>query len=210
QRRSGVGRRRTTRRATSLSADGSVDAVHHVAVVEGREAGMTSASPAWFSGIAVNGLVILTITSMCYYALIVGASLVVSRGGQLRGTRPRASVLVPLCGSQPSLPDNLEAFRAALGPGDELLVGALCPEDPAIALAREVLGDDERVRISAGSSSGATNPKIAILVTLERLATHGIIVLVDSDVRLDPVLLDGIVSPLANTRTGLATALSRT
>lgn len=161
------------------------------------------------SGIAVNVLVILTITSMCYSALVVVAALVVSRGRRLRGTRPRASILVPLCGSQPSLRANLEALRAALGPGDELLIGAAWPEDPAIALAHEVLGDDERVRIIAGRGWHATNPKVATLVTLERLATHEIIVIVDSDVRLDIALLDGLVSPLADPRTGLATALYR-
>src|SRR5262249_27699127 len=88
---------------------------------EGR--GMDTASAIWaaFPAIAAEALMILTITSMCYYALVVVAALVVSRGRRLRGTRPRASILVPLCGSQPSLHANLEAFRAALGPGDELL-----------------------------------------------------------------------------------------
>jgi ceramide glucosyltransferase len=170
---------------------------------------MTLAIRAVSAGIVSDALVLLTVTSMCYYAVVVVASLVVSRGRRLRGTRPRASILIPLCGSDPSLAANLEAFRTALGPGDELLIGAAWPEDPAIALAREVFGDDERVRIVAGSSSHATNLKIATLVALERVATRDIIVLVDSDVRLDPALLDGLVSPLANPRTGLATALYR-
>jgi ceramide glucosyltransferase len=170
---------------------------------------MTSAIRAVSPGIVTDALVILTVTSMCYYALAAVAALVVSRGRRLRGTRPRASVLVPLCGRTPSLRANLEAFRAALGPGDELLVGAVWPEDPAIAVAREAFGADERVRIIAGSSWHATNPKIASLVALERLAAREIIVLVDSDVRLDAALLDGLVSPLADPRTGLATALYR-
>jgi len=170
---------------------------------------MTSAIRAVSPGLIADALMILAVTSMCYYTLVVVASLVVSRGRHLRGTRPRASILVPVCGNQPSLRANLEAFRAALGPGDELLIGAVWPDDPAIALAREVLGDDERARIITGASWNATNPKVAILVTLERLAVREIIVLVDSDVRLDAALLDGLVSPLADPRTGLATALYR-
>jgi ceramide glucosyltransferase len=170
---------------------------------------MTSAIRAVSPGLIADTLVILAVTSMCYYAVVVVASLVVSRGRRFRGTRPRASILVPLCGSHPSLRANLEAFREALGPGDELLVGAAWRDDPGIALAREVLGDDERVRIVAGSGWHATNPKVATLVTLERLAAREIIVLVDSDVRLDAALLDGLVSPLADPRTGLATALYR-
>jgi ceramide glucosyltransferase len=158
------------------------------------------------SAIVANTLVILTLSSMLYYTLAVAASLAVSRGRRPRGARPRASVLVPLCGRQPSLGANLEALQAALGPGDELLVGAAWPEDPAVGVAREILGSDARARIVTGSSGNATNPKVAILVTLERLATREIIVLVDSDVRLDAALLDGLVSPLADRRTGLATA----
>ena len=170
---------------------------------------MTATIRAVSSGVLVDALVILTITSICYYVMVVLAALIVSRARRLRGTRPRASILVPLCGSQPSLRTNLEALRGALGPGDELLIGSAWPEDPAIPQAREILGDDERVRIIAGSRWQATNPKIATLVTLERLATREIIVLVDSDVLLDAALLDGLVSPLADPRTGLATALYR-
>lgn len=170
---------------------------------------MTFAAHAGFFSIVANALVILTLSSMLYYVLVVVASLAVSRGRRFRGTRPRASVLVPMCGRQPSLRANLEALRDALGPGDELLLGAAWPDDPAIAVAREVIGDDERVRIVTGSSRKATNPKVATLVTLERLATREIIVLVDSDVRLEAALLDGLVSPLADPRTGLATALYR-
>src|SRR5262245_14649468 len=170
---------------------------------------MTSAILQVFLRISSSVLVILALTSTLYCLLVVMSSLAVSRGRPLRGTRPRASVLVPLCGIHPSLRSNLEAFRTALGPGDELLIGAAWPEDPAIALARDVFADDERVRIVAGSNSLATNPKVATLVTLERLVNREIIALVDSDVRLDAALLDVLVSPLADPRTGLATALYR-
>jgi len=77
---------------------------------------MTLAIRAVSAGIVADALALLTVTSMCYYVLTVVASLVVSRGRRLRGTRPRASLLVPLCGSHPSLAANLEAFRAALVP----------------------------------------------------------------------------------------------
>ena len=68
---------------------------------------MTSAIRAVSPGIVPDALAILTVTSMCYYALAAVAALVVSRGRRLRGTRPRASVLVPLCGRTPSLRANL-------------------------------------------------------------------------------------------------------
>lgn len=158
---------------------------------------------------ATNALVILTLTSMLYYVLEVLAALIVCRRRPSAGMRPRASVLVPLCGIQSSLRGNLEALCGALGPEDELLVGTARPADPAVALAREILAHEARARIVAGSGSRATNPKVATLAALERLVTREIVVLVDCDVRLDATLLDGLVEPLADPRVGLATALYR-
>jgi hypothetical protein len=170
---------------------------------------MDSALLAWALGIVAEGLAILTFTSMLYCALVVVAALAVRRGGRPTVSRPGASILVALCGTQPSLRANLEALRAALGPEDELLVGAARSDDPAIAIAREAFAGDERVRIMAGSGSRATNPKVATLVVLERLVTRETVVLVDSDVRLNGALLNGLVAPLVDPRTGLATALYR-
>ena len=161
------------------------------------------------SKIATTGLVILTLTSMLYYVLVAVAALIVCRRKPSAGARPRASILVPLCGIQSSLRGNLEALLGALGPEDELLVGTARPADPAVALAREVLAHEARARIVAGSGSRATNPKVATLVALERLVTREIVVLVDCDVRLDAALLDGLVGSLADPRVGLATALYR-
>lgn len=162
-------------------------------------------------GLVTNGLTVLALTSMLYQVIVVAASAASRRRRRPPSPRPRTSVLVPLCGVQPSLRGNLQALRAALRTGDELLVGAARPDDPAIVLAQEVLGDEPRARIVAGSGSRsrATNPKVATLVTLERLATRETVVLVDSDVRLDSALLDGLVAPLAEPRTGLSTALYR-
>jgi ceramide glucosyltransferase len=160
-------------------------------------------------GMSAYAFAAFALTSVLYSLIVVAASVAVCRRKSPVVSRPPASVLVPLCGVAPALRGNLDALRAALRPGDELLVGSARPGDPAIGLAREVLGNDPRARIVVGSGSQATNPKVATLVALERLVTREVVVLVDSDVRLSRALLDGLIAPLADPRTGLATALYR-
>src|SRR5262245_48372230 len=100
----------------------------------------------------------LALASVLYSLVVVVAAVAMCGRQSPVVSRPPASVLVPLCGVPPGLRGNLEALRAALGPGDELLVGSARPGDPAIAVAREVLANDPRARIVAGSDSQATNP----------------------------------------------------
>jgi ceramide glucosyltransferase len=159
--------------------------------------------------LAVGVLTVLTFTSMLYGVLVAVAAFAARRYRRSPGPRRPASVLVPLCGDHPSLRGNLEALRAALAPGDELLLGAARPDDPALAVARGILAGEGRARIVAGTTSRATNPKVATLAALEPLVTRGTVVLVDADVRLSAALLDGLLAPLAEAGTGLVTALYR-
>ncbi|MEZ0230043.1 MAG: glycosyltransferase, partial [Planctomycetota bacterium] len=64
------------------------------------------------------------------------------------------------------------------------------------------------LRVVAGSSSRATNRKVATLVALEPYARRDVIVLVDSDVRLDAETL-GRLAGAVTSEVGLATALYR-
>jgi ceramide glucosyltransferase len=152
---------------------------------------------------ASYGFAALAITS-CLYFLLTAVAALKTRRVQSADTRPPVSLLIPLCGAEPRLKANLEAALAALGPEDHLVVGAADPVDPALDVAR-TLGDS-RLEVVGGTSSKATNRKVATLAALEPRARHDVIVLVDSDVRLDQDLL----SRLAQASTpGVATALYR-
>src|SRR5262245_23524409 len=160
--------------------------------------------------LAVGGLIGLTVTSIFYGVLVaIAACAAYPRRRTLPEPRRPSSVLVPLCGDFPALRGNLAALRAALAPGDELLLGAARPDDPALAVARGILAGEPRARIVAGTTSRATNPKVATLAALEPLVTRDTVVLVDADVRLSAPLLDRLLAPLGDARTGLSTALYR-
>ena len=153
--------------------------------------------------IASYGFAALAVTSCLYFTLAAVASLK-TRRVLATDTRPPVSVLIPLCGAEPRLKANLEAALGALGAEDQLVVGAADPVDPALALARTLT--DVRLEVVAGTPSSATNRKVATLVALEPRARHDVIVLVDSDVRLDQTLLSRLASAAAP---GVATALYR-
>jgi ceramide glucosyltransferase len=123
--------------------------------------------------------------------------------------RPRVSVLVPVCGNEPRLRDNLASLLACLEEGDQLLVGSALADDPGAAVAQALARERTCMTVVAGSASRATNRKVAALEPLEALAKNPVLVLVDSDVTFDPGLLRALLAPLADPTVGLATALYR-
>jgi ceramide glucosyltransferase len=163
--------------------------------------------------LTLYALAALTGTS-CVYFLLTAIAALRSRAASRAASagparRPSVSILVPVCGAEPRLEANLEALLAALEPGDELLVGAASKDDPALTIASGLAARNPALQVVAGSPSRATNRKIATLSALEPRATRDVIVLVDSDVRLDRDLLARLVSPLGDRTVGIATALYR-
>ncbi|MBI3724413.1 glycosyltransferase [bacterium] len=173
-----------------------------------------SFSPGQLLWLASVALAVLGATSCLYYVLAALAALRTRKAlsaSQPTGARPRVSVLVPVSGKETRLRANLEAILRSLEPGDELLVGAALAEDPALEIVSELARSLPKAPliVVAGSASRATNRKVAALEALERRASADVLLLVDSDVRLDAGLIEGLVRPLGQERVGLATALYR-
>lgn len=156
-------------------------------------------------------LAALAALSACYWGVAAWVALRTRRGRAAVGSaRPPVSLLVPVAGAEGGLRENLRAALTALGPDDELLVGAALPRDPALDVARAALGHDPRAAVVAGAVGEGTNRKVLALEALERRARHDVLVQIDSDVRLDRAALDALVLPLVDTpATRLSTALYR-
>ncbi|MCO5165999.1 MAG: glycosyltransferase [Planctomycetes bacterium] len=156
-------------------------------------------------------LAALAALSACYWIVAAWVTLRARRAGHTAcAPRPAVSLLIPVAGAEPGLRENLRAALAALEPGDELLVGAALPRDHALDVARAALGDDPRATVVADATGEGTNRKVLALEALERRARHDVLVLIDSDVRLERATLDALVAPLVDTpATHLSTALYR-
>ena len=120
--------------------------------------------------------------------------------------RPGVSVLKPLCGVDDDLARNLEAFAALDWPAYEVLLGVRGLDDAAAPLARRLEARHPgRFRLVVQRGEPGLNPKVNQLITLAREARHGILVVSDSNVRVEPGYLAEIAALLEDPGVGLVT-----
>jgi ceramide glucosyltransferase len=116
------------------------------------------------------------------------------------------SVLKPLCGLDDDLASNLECFATLDYPNYELLLGVRSTKDAAYPLAIQASRRwPRRVRVIIQRGEPGLNPKVNQLVTLAAAARHGILVVSDSNVRVDGAYLHEIAAAFEDTSVGLVT-----
>ncbi|PKU24988.1 bacteriohopanetetrol glucosamine biosynthesis glycosyltransferase HpnI [Telmatospirillum siberiense] len=123
--------------------------------------------------------------------------------------RPAVSLLKPLCGNEPHLAGNLRSFRDQDYPAVQIVYGVADADDPALsAIARD--GDassDDRETIVVDPTGHGCNLKVGNLLNMLPRAHGEVLVIADSDVRVEPRYLDDVVAPLADPSVGLVTCL---
>lgn len=131
------------------------------------------------------------------------------RGPLVRARRkPPISVLKPLCGLDDGLEANLATFASLDYPEYEVVLGVRSARDPAWQTARAVARRwPSRFRVVIQRGEPGLNPKVNQLVTLARASRHDVLVVSDSNVRVDACYLDEIAALLDDDRVGLVTHL---
>lgn len=118
--------------------------------------------------------------------------------------RPGISVLKPLCGVDDELEENLACFAALDWPEYEVLLGVRGPDDAACPVARRFeAAFPGRFRLVFQRGEPGLNPKVNQLVTLSRAARHRVLVVSDSNVRVEPGYLAEIAALLEDPTVGL-------
>jgi len=128
------------------------------------------------------------------------------------GFTPPLSLLKPLHGAEPGLEDYLETFFVQDYPQYEVLFCARSAEDAGMAIARRVAARHPEISVkflSTGGKPDYINAKAASLEHMEAAATHEILVISDSDVRVTPDYLRSVVLPFADPKMGGITCLYR-
>jgi ceramide glucosyltransferase len=116
------------------------------------------------------------------------------------------SILKPLCGLDDGLAENLASFAALTHPRYEVLLGLRSAHDPAAPLARDAAARwPDRFRVVRQRGEPGLNPKVNQLVTLSRAARHDVLVVSDSNVRVEPGYLAEIDALLEDEAIGLVT-----
>lgn len=151
-------------------------------------------------------LTLLAAAALGYQAIAILAC-VRTRGAANR--RPIAkgqgpvSVLKPIRGLDPALREAIQSHTVLRG-DYEFLCGVNNPEDPALLVLREF----PSLRIIP-SRTRTANGKVGVLVDLAAAARHPLLVVNDSDIRVQPDYLERVTAPLADPKVGLVTCLYR-
>lgn len=122
------------------------------------------------------------------------------------GARPAISVLKPLCGLDDQLERNLALFASLDYRDYEVVLGVRDTGDPAWEVAlRTVRRWPHRFRVVVQEGQASYNPKVNQLIGMARAARHDLLVISDSNVRVDAGYLSGIADAFADPAVGLVT-----
>jgi len=123
---------------------------------------------------------------------------------------PSVAVLKPLCGLEPELAANLASFCDQAYPGFEVIMGARSAGDPAVEVATTVASRaGGSARVICGGPWLGPNEKVNTLAALGAQTDADVIVVADSDIRVDRGYLAAVVEPLLDPTVGVVTCLYR-
>jgi ceramide glucosyltransferase len=123
------------------------------------------------------------------------------------GFTPPLTLLKPLHGAEPELEAHLETFFTQDYPIFEILFCARQPDDAGLETARRVAARHPAIPVKflwTGEPS-YINAKAASMELMETAASHEILVISDSDVRVTPDYLRAVALPFADERVGAMT-----
>ncbi|HXS96744.1 MAG TPA: bacteriohopanetetrol glucosamine biosynthesis glycosyltransferase HpnI [Candidatus Limnocylindrales bacterium] len=120
------------------------------------------------------------------------------------------SILKPVHGRDPRFYEAIRSHAAQDFPVFEILFGVSSPADPAIQDIDRLRAEFPHIPISLHIvRTTAPNAKAGVLGELARHAQHGILLVNDSDILVEPGYLREVTEPLAEASVGLVTCIYR-
>ena len=162
----------------------------------------------WLSFIAL----IVAVTGCAYLlAAIVLVSRSVRKPVQWRANAvPGVTILKPLYGNEPGLFENLSSFCAQHYPGRvQIVFGVQDPSDPAIAVVRRLQNarSARDLNLVVEAKVHGSNRKVSSLVNMASRIRHDVVVIADSDIRVNPDYLSQVVAALDHPGVNAVTCL---
>ncbi|MGH9448008.1 MAG: bacteriohopanetetrol glucosamine biosynthesis glycosyltransferase HpnI, partial [Terriglobia bacterium] len=127
------------------------------------------------------------------------------------GFAPAVSVLKPVSGVDREAYENFSSFCRLDYPAYELLFGVSNQEDPVIPIIQRLIRDfpERSIRLFTDIPKAGANDKASVLACLSREANHELLVISDSDTRVEPGYLRAMVRPFSDPQVGVVTCLYR-
>ena len=134
-----------------------------------------------------------------------------SKRGRPTGSFPPVSILKPLKGTDPEMYESFRSHCLQDYPEYEIIFGVHDPKDPAIENVRRLQSEfpDRRIQLVVCEKILGANVKVSNLVQMLDAAVNDLLLVNDSDIRVEPDYLRRIVEPLADPQIGMVTCLYR-
>ncbi len=160
-----------------------------------------------------DGLLVAATAPFIYYVAALVAAARFSRQPSSSPTKvcPPISILKPIRGLDRETYENYASFCRQEYPEFELLFCVTDSDEPAIPIIEKIIADFPRraIRLLVGSESLGVTDKVNKLCRLVREARHDLILISDSDVRVEPGFLRKIAAQFQSSQVGGVTCLYR-
>ncbi|HKV41501.1 MAG TPA: glycosyltransferase, partial [Blastocatellia bacterium] len=153
-------------------------------------------------------LSVMVIGSLVYCALIVPAAsryLAVKSGPC--AALPPITIMKPLSGMDEGLAENLRSFFNQDYPEFEVIFAVRNLDDPAALVARKIIEEFPSITASVvvAGESPIPNAKVFSLRRMFEMARYEVVVMADSDTRVNPAFLTTIAAEMSDDEVGLVT-----
>lgn len=163
-----------------------------------------------------DAILLLALGPLVYYVLTLWASSAYFRSkkqglsDRLNYTPP-ASILKPVRGLDREAYENFASFCQLDYPEYEVLFCVLDPDDPAVSVIEKLQADfpDRKIRLLMGAPAIGASGKVNKLCRLVQEASYDLLVISDSDVRVEPNYLREVAAPFADPKVGAVTVFFR-
>ena len=160
-----------------------------------------------------DALLLLAVAPFAYYllAIIAADRFFAPRPDSTSDFTPPVSILKPIHGLDRETYDNYASFCRQDYPQFEILFCVTDASDPAIPVIEKIIRDfpDRPIHLLVGSDPVGASDKVSKLCCMAREASHEIVIVSDSDVRVAPGFLRAVVAPFRDPHVGGVTCLYR-
>jgi ceramide glucosyltransferase len=126
------------------------------------------------------------------------------------GQCPSITILKPLCGAEINLYDNLKSFCVQAYAGRvEIIFGVQNGSDGAVAVVDRLRAEfpQKALKLVIDPSSHGSNRKVSNLINMAGLIAHDVVVIADSDIRVESDYLGRLSQALDEPGVGLVSCL---
>ncbi|MCI0524206.1 MAG: bacteriohopanetetrol glucosamine biosynthesis glycosyltransferase HpnI [Acidobacteria bacterium] len=179
--------------------------------------GQTQSPVAFWTVFALRAaLLVCVIAAMIYYltATVAGLLWFADRRRQRAlglSFTPPATIFKPVRGVDAEAYENFASFCRQDYPECQVIFGVREENDPVVPIIRKLIEDlpERDIKLVISPNEIGHNPKVSNLQNMYAKAKHDVLLIADSDIRVEPDYLRRVVAPMQQPHIGMVTCLYR-